>query len=345
MTLSAADPAPALDYPISEPPGPGQTRAVAAGIDWVRMPLPFRLDHINLWRLDGSAGWTVVDCGLGSRTTRALWQGLLADRPLERVLVTHFHPDHIGNAGWFAETFLAPVHMTQGEFLMAHFAATAGGPGGAEQQTFWRRHGLDEARVADSAGGGSYADGVPTLPASYHRLRDGDAVTVGGGSWRVIVATGHAPEQATLYDAARGVLIAGDQVLPRISPNITVWPTEPDADPLADFLASLDRLSALPAETLVLPSHGLPFYGLHQRIAELKRHHRDRLDEILAAADRPITAADLLPVLFRSALEGFQLRFGMGESIAHLNHLAAQGALLRLAEPGRPIRFVRPDRG
>lgn len=320
---------------------------VAPGVLWVRMPLPFALNHINLWLVADGAHWTMVDCGLATNTTRALWEGIFArdlgGRPVGRVIITHYHPDHIGLAGWLSARLNLVPWMTKGEFLTAHAAChNVGGTGYARVRDFFARHGLDPARL-EAAGvkDGSYRRGVEPLPETFRRIRHGDRIGIGDGTWRVIVGYGHAPEHAALHDERAGVLISGDMLLPRISTNVSVWPVEPDGDPLGDFLESIDRFSNLDAGTLVLPSHGRPFRGIQARVAELKAHHATRLEALARVCDRERTAAELLPVLFRREFTDYQLMFAMGEAIAHLNHLWHRGLLRRAAGADGAWRFVR----
>ena len=325
----------------------GTTQEVAPGVLWVRMPLPFALDHINLWLVADGPHWTLVDCGLATNTTRALWDAIfardLAGRSVGRVIVTHYHPDHIGLAGWLSVKLDLVPWMTKGEFLTAHAAChNVGGTGYARVRDFFARHGLDPARL-EAAGvkDGNYRRGVEPLPETFRRIRHGDHIAIGDDSWRVIVGYGHAPEHAALYDECAGVLISGDMLLPRISTNVSVWPVEPDGDPLGDFLESIDRFSDLDTDTLVLPSHGRPFRGIQARISELKAHHAERLEKLARVCDRERTAAELLPTLFRREFTDYQLMFAMGEMIAHLNHLWHGGVLRRVAGPDGTWRFVR----
>jgi len=335
-----------LEYPFEAQPS-GTAQEVAPGVLWLRMPLPFALDHINLWLLADGAHWTLVDCGLGSNTTRALWEEIfqrdLGARPLGRVIVTHYHPDHIGLAGWLTARLNLVPWMTKGEFLTAHAAChNVGGTGFTRVRDFFARHGLEPARL-EAAGvkDGSYRRGVEPLPETFRRIRHADRIAIGGGMWRVIVGYGHAPEHASLHDERAGILIAGDMLLPRISTNVSVWPVEPDGDPLGDFLESIDRFSELDPDTLVLPSHGRPFRGIQARVAELKAHHAARLATLARVCDREKTAAELLPALFRREFADYQLMFAMGETIAHLNHLWHRGLLRRVAGVDGVWRFVR----
>jgi glyoxylase-like metal-dependent hydrolase (beta-lactamase superfamily II) len=342
---AVADP---MSYPFAEPPAAGSVREVAPGLFWLRMPLPFALNHINLWLLRDGKGWTAVDCGIGLDDTRAHWEKIFSEvvgsAGLTRVLVTHFHPDHFGNAGWLTQRFGAPLWMTETEFLTAHAQwETMPGFGSDATAELFSQHGLDAERVSGIAGrGNSYRKIVGEPPRRFVRMLDGDEIEIGGNHWRVIVGYGHAPEHAALYCESLAVLISGDMLLPKISTNISVWPNKPESDPLKLFLRSIDRFTELPADTLVLPSHGLPFRGAHHRVQMLHDHHRDRLAEVLDACSRPCSATDLLPVLFRRALDSHQTFFAMGESIAHLNYLWLQGRLSRSRGADGVFRFLRP---
>ncbi len=328
------------------PPPPGTVLDVASGLKWLRMPLPFALNHINLWLLSAEEGWTVIDCGYGDAATRALWErhfdATLAGEPIAQVIATHYHPDHLGNAAWLAARWACTVAMPQAEYLTAHAVADErGGYGTGPTSALFRMHGLSEAHVAEiEARGNTYRRGVPELPSAYQRLLAGDDFAIGPGRWRVIPGYGHSPEHGSLYCAELGVLISGDMLLPTISTNVSVWPVEPDGDPLARFLASLDGLADLPPETLVLPSHGLPFVGIHARVAQLRAHHVARLAELEAAASRPVTASEVLSILFPRPLDLQQRYFAMGEAIAHLNHLWHAGRVVRSSRDG-VLRFGR----
>jgi glyoxylase-like metal-dependent hydrolase (beta-lactamase superfamily II) len=309
------------------------------------MPLPFALDHINLWLLADADGWTLVDCGLNHKATRELWEqafeALLGGRPVHRLVVTHYHADHVGLAGWHQRRWNAPLWMTEGEFLtaLALYHETPGHHRGAMFDLF-RAHGLDEARIEGmKVFSGAYPRLISELPHTFRRMMPDEQIEIGGRSWRVLIGHGHAPEHASLYCEDLGVLIAGDMVLPRISTNISVRPVEPDGNPLAQFLQSLDRFAALPHDSLVLPSHGLPFRGMHARIAQLQHHHAERLGELEAACDEPRCARELVPVLFRRALDDRAWYFAMGECIAHLNYLLHAGRLRRERDARGVLRF------
>ena len=336
-----------LRFPVAAPPRPGETLPIAPGVSWLRMKLPFALDHINLWLLEDGPGWTIVDTGYAMAETKSAWERIFAEylegRPVTRIVVTHYHPDHIGLAGWLAERWRVRLWITEKEWLYARVMSRGSDDFAVLRRDFARRAGLDLAS-AELFGEReqSYRRGVPSVPPAFRRIADGMAIAIGGREWRVVVGEGHAPEHACLYCAETGVLIAGDQVLPKISPNISVQAHEPDGDPLTQYLASLAKFrEAVPSETLVLPSHNLPFFGLHTRIDELAAHHRARCEELLAALTGPRSAVDLLPVLFRRPLDRHQTAFALGEALAHLHYLERRGALHRVPAPDGVDRFVR----
>jgi glyoxylase-like metal-dependent hydrolase (beta-lactamase superfamily II) len=337
----------APDYPFANPPAPGTTIEVAPGVHWLRMALPFQLDHINLWLLEDGDGWLQIDTGLGNEPTRALWEKIFAEkigaRPLRRVLVTHYHPDHAGSAAWLCQRCDAPLWMTRGEFLTVHAArnSTAGYTTEAQLELF-RANGLDDARGAELLlRGGLYRSMVPDFPVSHRRLFEGERVSAGARDWQVMLGYGHAPEHASLYCAALNVLISGDMLLPRISTNVAVRPIDPHSNPLRLFLESIRRYRELPQDVLVLPSHGLPFRGAHARIAQLEAHHAERLAELQAACtESPRNAAEVLELLFRRKLDTSQIFFAMGESIAHLHYLHYDGQLARTVGADGVARFA-----
>jgi glyoxylase-like metal-dependent hydrolase (beta-lactamase superfamily II) len=336
-----------LRFPVAHPPTPGETCEITPGVHWLRMPLPFALDHINLWLVEDGPGWTIVDTGYSTAETKALWQRIFAERlgglPVTRVIVTHYHPDHVGLAGWLCERWQAPLWTTEKEWLHARVMSRGSDDFASSRREFARRAGLDAA-ASELFGehGKGYRRGVPSVPPSFRRLADAMTIAIGGRGWRVVVGEGHAPELACLYCAEAGVLISSDQVLPRISPNISVQAHEPDGDPLARYLVSLAELRAVvPAEALVLPSHNLPFFGLHARIDALAAHHQARCEEILAACATPRSAVDLLPLLFRRPLDQHQTAFALGEAVAHLHYLMRRGRLDRGLGPDGVYRFIR----
>jgi glyoxylase-like metal-dependent hydrolase (beta-lactamase superfamily II) len=338
-----------LAFPFPEPPPPGTTLEVATGVHWLRMPLPFALDHINLWLLEDGDGFTLVDTGYGDATTRAIWEahrsGMLRDRPIRRIVATHYHPDHLGNADWLAQRYGLQVVMTAPEYLTGH-AIHAQTSGYALDDTcgLFRAHGVADEHVQSLRDRGNrYRAGVPEMPMRFTRLFPGSTLAIDDEAWRVIAGYGHSPEHAALHCPARGVMVSGDMLLPRISTNVAVWPAEPDADPLARFLDSIGAFESLPGDTLVLPSHGLPFRGIARRVAQLREHHRERLRELadaVRASGDGCTAADIVPVLFRRPLDVQQRFFAVGEAIAHLNYLAVRGALTRRVRDDGVVRFA-----
>ena len=257
-------------------------------------------------------------------------------------MVTHYHADHVGLSGWHARRWAAPLWMTEGEYLtaLALYYETPSHHRGSMFDLF-RMHGLDETRIDGMKSfSGAYPRLITELPHTFRRMMPEEKIAIGGHSWRVLAGYGHAPEHASLFCDELGVMIAGDMVLPRISTNISVRPVEPDGDPLARFLESLQRFTALPQHTLVLPSHGLPFRGLHGRLAQLQSHHAERLAELRAACQEPRCARDLVPILFRRQLDERAWYFAMGECIAHLNYLLYAGSLERARESDGVWRFV-----
>ena len=347
----------ALHYPLADTlPAPGSTIEVAPGVRWLRMGLPFALNHINLWLLrdvqDGVDGWTIVDCGIDDEATRQNWAQIFATQlqglPVLRVLVTHMHPDHIGLAHWLTERWTTSerdcrLWISATDWNAARTASQSdtafGGEGAAR---FFARHGLTnpESLAKVRARTNYYASMVPAVPRQYHRLLDGMMLRVGRHDWQCIVGYGHAPEHIALHCPALDVLISGDMVLPRISTNVSVIDLEPEGDPLPLFLDSITRLKRLPAATLVLPSHGKPFTGLHTRIDQLHAHHAERFADVLAAcARKPGSAADMLPVLFQRTLDLHQTTFAMGEAVAHLHALAGIGKLRQVLGSDGVLRF------
>jgi len=329
-------------------PQPGEPLKVADGVWWIRMPLPFALDHINLWILADGDGFTLVDTGYGVQATWDLWEkhfsGILAGKPVRNVVVTHYHPDHIGSAGWLVEKTGAPFWMTASEYLSAH-AAREDFAGFDPQNSIdlFVRNGLPPEAVPErTRKGKGYSRGVPSIPKRYLRMMHGDKLAIGGREWEVITVFGHAPEHAALWCDTLGVLISGDQVLPRITSNVAVWGNQPEGNPLKLFLDSLGRFSHLPADTLVLPSHDRVFLGLHRRIAELHEHHERRLERLLEGCAQPITAFEALPLLFKRKLDDHQMVFAMGEAIAHLHYLYAEGKVRRDVDAAGVRRYLRP---
>jgi len=354
-----------LEFPWKSPPEAGTVQELRPGLYWLRMPLPFALNHINLWLLedeiDGRGGFSAIDCGIADDPTRNAWEALFdrafGERPLLRVIATHFHPDHLGLAEWLSRggdrrRWTAPVWMTAAEYTIGRLLSSAGTaeaqPDGGAQCRFYEENGVtaeEAARRARARGPRRYARLVPAVPSTYRRIQDGESISIGPACsprrFRVLTGFGHAPEHVSLMCDRDRILISGDMVLPTISTNISVYENEPEADPLARYLESLRRLSALPPDTLVLPSHGLPFFGLPARIRQLEQHHSERLDETLRACAFPRTADELLPVLFPRPLDEHQVGFAFGETLAHLHMLWRQGRVKRARANDGIYRFSR----
>ncbi len=329
------------------PPLPDGVCQVAPGVLRVTMPLPFALDHVHVWLLEDPDGWTLVDTGVRDQASRDRWERLEAEvlggRPVRRIVCTHHHPDHVGMAGWLAGRWGTEIWCTRTEWLMARACTLEGREASvAETVRFYRRIGVPADHldaVAEQAG--SYSDLVEPLPSGYRSLRDGMELRAAGTSWRVVVGRGHAPEHACLLAAGPSLLIAGDQVLPEITPNVSVWSFDPDDQPLGDFLETLAALRRLPDDLLVLPSHGPPFRGLHRRLDELALHHRNRLDATLAACAEPRTVWEVAQVLFPMRLDPHQRSFAIGETVSHLNHLLARGLVSRERAAGGGVERWR----
>jgi glyoxylase-like metal-dependent hydrolase (beta-lactamase superfamily II) len=346
-----------LQYPLGDTlPVPGGSIELAPGVRWIRMALPFALDHINLWllrdSLDGREGWTVVDCCVSRDEAKAQWEEIFAHElqglPVLRVIVTHMHPDHLGLASWICERWSTAEHecrlwISATDYSAARLATqSTTGFGGEGAARFFAAHGLIDPEALAKIRGRThyYPSLVPGLPAHYRRMQDGDVIRIGAHDWRCIAGYGHAPEHIALYCEALKVLIGGDMMLPRISTNVSVHEMEPEADSLALFLASIDRFRGLPESTLVLPSHGKPFRGLHARIRQLHEHHRDRLADVLEAArERALSAHDVLPILFKRPLDLHQMTFAMGEAVAHLHALWHAGKVKRAKDREGVWRF------
>ena len=357
----------ALEYPHPAHPSPGTTVEVAAGVRWLTMPMGGSLNHINLYLIEDRDGWFVVDTGLGTAETKELWQRVfdneLGGKPVKGVVCTHMHPDHIGQAGMIVDHFRCPLYMTRGEYYQARthagMAFTAA-HGHWQGEQFYHRYGMPTEQMRRmrefwaarmSRGGKSpqrppakTAMPMPTaLPMAFRRLEDGDILTIGEHDWHVVVGSGHSPEHACLHCHSLGVMLSGDQILPIITSNVSVHATEPAANPLKAWMESHDKFLDTPEETLVLPAHNLPFYGVRERLRDLITHHEDRMLAIEETCDEPRTAKELLPVLFRRRLDPRQTMMALGEAIAHCHLLMHRNRLRRtLGEDGR-YRFLAVD--
>ncbi|HML08383.1 MAG TPA: MBL fold metallo-hydrolase [Xanthobacteraceae bacterium] len=324
-----------LIFPHPVPPAPGATIEVAPGILWLRLALPFLLDHVNIYFIDDGDGWTLIDTGLGNTATQQAWQlmfdGLLRERPLKRIIVTHFHPDHVGCAGFLLRRFDVPLYMSATEYLQSLTIHLNPGALEAEHyRRFYLDHGLDaETTGRVVTGGHAYLKRTSGLPPTFHRIVAGDVLRVGNRDFDVLTGGGHSPEQVMLLCRDEKLFLAADQVLAKISPNVSVVAVDPDGDPLGHYLRSLNALRREVGEdVLVLPGHNLPFYGLHRRIDELNEHHRARCERILRACRAaPRSAAELIPFVFARKLDPHQMGFAFSEVLAHVNYMLRQGKL------------------
>ncbi len=336
-----------IRYPFPEAPEPGEPAEIADGILWLRVPLPFRLNHINVYLIEDAKGWAVLDTGIANHATRQLWEALLAGplrgRKLTRLIVTHYHPDHIGLAGWLAEHCELPLLATQTTYLQCLNISLS--PGALDAQIyrdFYLRNGLEPERTAIvTTQGHRYLKMVAPLPPVFERIVGGDRLKIGGRNFEVITTNGHAPEQATLYCADEKLFFGADQVLEKISPNVSVWAVDPNGDPLGLYLRSLEELkSKLPQDVLVLPGHHRPFIGLHIRAAELAAHHARRCAAIYESARAPKSAAELLPAIFSKPLDPHEMSFAFSEVLAHMNYMLREGSLIWAERKGGIVRTV-----
>ncbi|OWQ96704.1 MBL fold metallo-hydrolase [Sphingopyxis witflariensis] len=332
-----------LTYPWGEAaPATGETIRIAPGISWARIPMPGSLGHINSWLLDDADadgdGVAIVDTGICltmcSDEWKALYAGALKDVRITRVVGTHLHPDHIGLAGWIAKKLDVKLWMTRGEMLTARaIVADTSETVPDEVLVQSRAAGWDDAAIErqKSEGWGRFGMMVYPLPRSYVRMKDGDVVDMGAHQWRVVTGSGHSPEHACLWNEREGVLVSGDQVLPRISSNVSVNITEPDADPLGEWLDSIDKLlRVLPSDLIVCPAHGEPFKGLHVRLMALRDEHRMRLYNLAESiAKAPMRAVDSFPLLFNRPIGAHNQGLATGEALAHLKRLEVEGRVKR----------------
>lgn len=323
----------ALSYPLGEPPEAGVARQIAPGVYWVCMPMPLVLKWINLWLIEDGDGWTVVDTGLALEESRNYWRAIFAatlgGKPVTRVICTHMHPDHVGLAGWICRKFAAPLWMSRLEYVVCRMlVADTGREAPEDGVKFYRAAGWDEEALAQyKARFGTFGKAVSRMPDSYRRLSDGDEITIGGKPWRIITGNGHCPEHVCLWQEETKLFISGDQVLPRISSNVSVFPTEPTADPLSDWLWSCAKLkAALPNDVLVLPAHNEPFRGLHERLSSLTDGHERTLARLhKRIQEGPKRAVDLFGAMFARKIGNDLLGMATGETIAHMNCLIGRG--------------------
>ena len=317
-----------LIYPFDQIPDPGKMLKVADGVYWVRMSLPFALNHINLWVLEDGDEWVIVDTGVASAEIKSNWRKCfhedMKSKKVNKVIVTHLHPDHVGLAGWISRKFSAPLYMSRSEYLMCRvLVGDTGREAPEEGMDLYRGAGFTKVQLDSYAERfGGFGRAVSKLPDNYRRLRDKEIIKIGKYTWEVVVGSGHCPEHVCLYCKELKLLISGDQVLPKISSNVSVFPTEPLSNPLEDWLDSCHYIKErVPNNVLILPSHNEPFRGLHERLDNLISGHERNLERLLELCKEPKRAIDVFSVLFKRTISDDVLLMATGESIAHLNCL------------------------
>ena len=326
-----------IRYPVETPPDFGTVHEVAEGVLWARLPLPMALNHVNVYALDEGDGWTLIDAGIDTPKARGVWETLLAGplkgKPVRQVLVTHYHPDHIGLAGWFLRDGVR-LFTTRTSWLLARMLTLdVHDRPVAETQAFWRAAGMPAERLdrLTSERPFNFADCVAPLPIGFSRIREGDRLRLGGRDWIVRCGDGHAPEHATLWSLTDDLVIGGDQLLPSISANIGVYASEPDADPLADWLDSCRRFQTIAeARHFVLPGHKLPFTGLPLRLEQMIDNHLGALDRLREVLAEPKTAVECFLPLFKREIASSEYGLALVEAVAHLNHLLHRGDVTRV---------------
>lgn len=328
-----------LLFPAPTAPEMGRPVEVAPGILWLRLALPFALNHVNIYLIEDGPGWAVLDTGINDARSRGWWEavlaGPLAERRPTRLIVTHFHPDHVGLAGWLAERCQIELVMSRTEYLTTQLHRRWAEPPEIDaHRAFYLACGLDEASIGALLERDiGYRWLTTDLPPSFRRIAAGDTLTIGGRRFEVLTGGGHAPELVMLLCREEGLFLAADQVLAKISPNVSVWPQEPDSDPLGDFLHTLAEMPThVPDDVLVLPAHNLPFRGLHARMRELSRHHDARCQAVAEVCGEPILPAAIVPKLFPRKLDAHQTSFAFGETLAHVNYMLRRGWMV--TEPG-----------
>ncbi len=337
-------PEPAMSFFSDTTPKPGDVTEVRPGVFWLRMALPMAgLDHINLYFLKDGDGFTVIDTGLGWHEAKQVWNQVFEKQmngaQVKKVICTHLHPDHAGLAGWICRKFDAPLLMSRAEYFLCRvLAADTGKPAPREGIRFYTRAGLNDEQIENyKSRFGGFGKAISPMPDGYFRLKDGDTVMIDGRDWQVIIGTGHSPEHVCLFNPELNLVLSGDQILPSISSNVGVWPTEPEANPVEDWIASCERfIKALPKDVLVLPAHGIPFVGAHARLKKLIHHHERSLSRLLAFCQTPRGVIETFPILFKRKIGDGTRLMAVGEAIGHLNCLMQRGQMRRsLNEKGQ----------
>jgi glyoxylase-like metal-dependent hydrolase (beta-lactamase superfamily II) len=331
-----------LNYPwgVGVNPTPGQPEKIADGVYWVRFAMPMSLDHINIWLLEEEAGWTVVDTCLDIPDAKAVWEdlfsGFMQGKPVLRVIATHMHPDHVGLAGWICRKFDCSLWMSREEYLMCRMMAADTGRAAPQAGIdFYRAAGYQPAQLERyKQRFGEFGAAISALPDNFRRLIDGETLQINGRYWVVVVGSGHSPEHVALFCPALKLLISGDQILPKITSNVSVFPTEPEGNPLKVWLRSNGRIrDILPDDVLVLPSHEAPFYGLHTRLTHMLEGHKRDLNKLFDFLSEPRRAVDCFPVLFKRTIDDTVLGMATGEALAHLNCLLGRRQIVRQRDP------------
>jgi glyoxylase-like metal-dependent hydrolase (beta-lactamase superfamily II) len=335
-----------IQYPFTEKPQKGEWLEVAKGIYWLQMVLPMALDHINLYVLEDDKGWWIVDTGIKLGDTRERWELLLAkqmaSKPVLGVICTHMHPDHIGQAGWLCDSLRVPLYMSFREYYSARaFTSLQPGKMSWTAEQHYRRAGVgDDYLQSEGANMRGFGSIVEPLPTAFNCLKEGQVLEIGGRQWLVMTGAGHSPEHVSLYCAEDKLMLSGDQIIPRITSNVSVMASEPEANPLQDWFDALRRFRRdIDADTLVMPAHNAPFYGVHARLDYLIDHHEGHLAAVEKACVQPQVAIDLFSVLFSREIGMSQLGLALGESIAHLHYLCAEGRMERQLDDDGLYRF------
>ena len=336
-----------IRYPWDQPPNNGEIREIAEGIIWLRLPLPMKLDHVNIYILDDGDGWTLIDTGMKTRKVIGMWQNLidniLSGKPIKRVIATHHHPDHVGLHGWFVEHYGAEYVSTQVAYLTARMLTLDTQETYLESQiSFYRKAGmrsdLFEARKSERPF--NFSDIVHPIPIGFKQISEGDKIEMGGRTWDIRVDHGHAPDHATFWSCDDRLVLSGDQIIPSISSNIGVYPTEPDANPLKEWMISCERLKQFSkGDQLALPGHKLPFSGMPLRLTQLLENHNGALDRLRLDLKTPKTAGEVMPAIFKRNIEDSEYSLGLVEALAHCNYLWHAGEIRRSLDDDGAYRW------